>query len=80
MNNYQEIIIQLLDSHSVIRSSDLSLRVMSIINPMKFINAKYLEALEQLIERNEIKQVVYTTKDRTRVVYFPGDVQFLIGK
>jgi len=80
MNIYQETIIKVIDSHTVISASDLSLRVMSIINPMKFDRVKYLEALEQLIERNEIKQVVYTTKDRTRVVYFPGDVQFLIGK
>jgi len=78
--NYQELIVKIIENHNGLKSSELSLGIMSLINPHRFENEDFLNALEGLIEDKIIVQFMYTNKSGTKLMYFPKGTIFLIGK
>lgn len=80
--SYREAIIHIVDSYGGIKSNDLSLRVMGIVNPAKWNSGDYTEALDGLVVDRELVEVNYIIPDpkliRIGAIYFPKGTR--IGK
>ncbi len=86
MNDYQEIILRMINANHGLQSVDLALKVMSEINPTKFSVEKFTTAVEDLELDGEIFELPYTTPEtingkpsiRLNVLYFPKGTRLCI--
>lgn len=78
-NEYELVIVQKLTHYNSIRGEDLALRVMEEVNPARFNNEDFLNALSNLIDKKKVVQLMYTIGHATKVLYFVGGTEFNIG-
>lgn len=74
MNEYRQAIIHIVNSNQGLKGVDLSLKVMEIINPVRFDVDDYWRQLNILIQEGEIVQVGYLLpllNYRIKSIYFP---------
>jgi len=83
MTDYKEIIIKVVNENSGIKGVELSLRVITIINPLKFNKNEYLQSLLAVVEDGEILELEFTLSHldyRVRSIFFPrGTILFPKG-
>jgi hypothetical protein len=79
MTDYREIIIKVVNENNGIKGVDLSLRVMALINPVKFDKDEYFQSLSKAIEDGEILELEFTVPKvdyKVKSIFFPKGTIF----
>jgi hypothetical protein len=88
MINYYENIVRMVETNQGLKAVDLSLKVMSEINPTKFEPMIFYDNLKNLVVAGEIIEVEYKLPPieclgldrRTKSMYFPKGTSFEFGR
>jgi hypothetical protein len=77
--SYKDLIIGKVNASTGIKSVDLALAVMDLVNPVKFNHEEYSNALSDAVERSEIVEMEFILPQidyRTKSIYFPRGTKF----
>ena len=76
----KEEILKIVSSHNGIKSVELAMNIMSIINPLVFETEEFHNALSDLISSGEIIELEYIDPDidyRIKSIYFKKGTKFM---
>lgn len=77
---YREVIIHLIEANQGLKLTDLTLKVMSEINPQNFMGDIFHLELTRLILEREIVEISYIVKKDFKLIrmYFPKGTRFVV--